>query len=460
MLFPIKPGLLTTTLSMKENGLADLAMPVSGSRPAGGLAAASALQDVRTNSDLRVNLMFQDPAHLLETRFQPDHFHLQKHRTPTRELLAQRLNRLGLIGMSGFAVRPSDRIDLHSAFHSSPSVVGKTVAHDAHDLARLAAALDVLEEENDVQAGAILRMAVTLGDKHSFDALLTLSDLQIVDLDALFHDGSTLLHTMAWHGVEDPLLMEMPFMLEPMPARDQFADMPEEYLSLAQRIAALSDAGADMNSSIAELRQRFRHSLERQGLGEEAVLAELRQRATEDAQRLVMLRQRPHPSAQDVLEVTWRSLREHASPLMCALFDMQRDASKIVAVEALLQHGADPDRRFEDQALSTWLAQHKLPAFPTIPVHAAARHLPVEALQAFLDADANLLARGERGETVLHWAALNEDHPEVMAALLASDAALLLEARTHGDETPLQLASAQAGNDLVVKLLHKTLFDE
>lgn len=455
MHFPIESGLISTTFATADSVFAELTTPVSGKAESQvpSLAQASRLRDTSIDSHTWSHRQWSVQGSGGKGHSTVPDGGKQAQQV---DLASYLLQRLVVLGLATENLQAAVNLTEHQTGCSAQqqAELGVLLArYEPADLQRLAAALDVLEEEPDVSSWEVLRMAVILGDKLSFDAMLTLAELQIIHLDAITPDGSSLLHTIAWHAVEDPLLMDMPFMLEPMPARDRFADMPEEYLQLRDRIGAMSRAGADMDSSIDRLRMRSIAQRSGQATLQAHACLQTAQSGIQTNQNPAQLGRGPQPSPQDVLEITWNTLRQHASPLVCALFDMQRDASRLVVVQGLLEHGAHPDLPFREPALAAWRAFHDLPAMPCLPVHMAACNLPCEVMLAFIAAGADLMARGSRSETVLHWAALNHEYPEVMELLLATAAAGLLDIQDCDRKTPLMLARKVANNHRIIQAL-------
>lgn len=374
-------------------------------------------------------------------------------------------------------------------------------AFDDKDIARYRAALHELagddgKDFDDLWAG--IHTACVVGGRKKMMAVSTLLDMKLLDPDQIGSDGRTMIHTVASFANRMPFMEDQPRFAPFLPGRPGFKKMDEGYMSVDERVALLASAGADLNASMHDLRNRFEKKLREAGHSVEEIDDALDRHGLSTDPRWQALRDggahrwgsNTPAQRQELID---RTVRLYGSPLLNTLLIREtlprgRDAdySRTTAALALIRNGADLQRPI----VSEELRETELPVYP---LHAAAYMHDREVVQAFADNGADLHVADENGDTALHWALLAKhgtaNVDAVVGALLdATDNALLgtanrekalplhyalsrpgnlatvtalldrsdpaaVTARTDSGETPLHVAARQPGNVPVLRAL-------
>ncbi|MGI4936507.1 MAG: ankyrin repeat domain-containing protein, partial [Janthinobacterium lividum] len=310
------------------------------------------------------------------------------------------------------------------------------------ELKRIESALDAIVSAGNFPAiWSAMHSGIVLGDRKFVDATAVLMERDIINVNVIGPDGATLLHALVRSAnKEDPTLAKMPAgSLRNLPVPAGAKPMEKGYMLIDERISLLQRSMADMNSSMHGISALLRRRLRHQGQSAEAICAELKQRGVTD-ERLLELDACATLSPAEQIELTECVIDAHASPLMHALISSRHDKSREIILQSLLEHGADPASPGLDLRANRYLQRHGLPAMPIMPFHLAAGTARLALVEMFLAVSGKVDQRGEFNETVLHWAAENAAHPEVLQKLLTTQVALHVGARDFNGETALHRA--------------------
>ncbi|MGI4935254.1 MAG: ankyrin repeat domain-containing protein [Janthinobacterium lividum] len=299
------------------------------------------------------------------------------------------------------------------------------------------------------------------GERRAFMAGMTLIDTGVLEAQACGPDGRVLVHAVlaghAGHARAERLRPRQ---------GTAAAGSSTTSMTCAERLAQLVARGADVDITMAQVRQEMRERLQSAGMPREAVRAELERsglnRGLNLSPGLNKGRARPgaggnaHDSsseagnANDPAEaLALAAVRQTATPLWNVLLDpgLHRNV-RLTLAAALLEHGADCLASLDpapagaaEQAETPW--------------QFALRHMPLAMVKLFFDSETDFARKDVEGNTMLHDAAMNHEHPEVLQFLLGHRAAQTLVGIANNDGIlPLHVALSCVDNDEnIIKLL-------